>query len=61
MLELTAKLLSKPYKPNLAVKTIYFDICDPFIAEYRRVTELAYGKLKNLSQIFNSGERSLFA
>ena len=30
------------------------------MAEYRRVTELAYRKLKNLSNIFCSGGRSLF-
>ena len=42
-------------------KTLSFDLCDPFISEYRRVTKLAYGKLNNLSQIFYSGGRSLFA
>jgi len=59
MLELKAKLLSKRTKPNPAVKTVSFDICDPFIAEYRRVTELAYRKLKSLSNIFYSGGRSI--
>jgi len=58
MLELKAKLLSKRTKPGPTVKTVSFDICDPFIAEYRRITELAYGKLNNLSQIFYSGGQS---
>jgi len=61
MLELKAKLLSKRTKPSPTVKAVSFDICDPFIAEYRRITEFAYGKLNNLSQIFYSGGRSLFA
>ena len=61
MLEVKAKLLSKWTKTIPAVKAISFEICDPFIAEYWRITELAYGKLKNLSQIFYSGGCSLFA
>ena len=61
MVELKAKLLSKRTKTNPVVKIVSFDICDPFIVEYRRVTELAYGKLNNLSQIFCDGGRSLFA
>lgn len=61
MLELKAKLLSKRTKPSPAAKTVSFDICDPFIAEYRNLTELAYGKLNNLSNFFYSGGRSLFA
>jgi len=43
------------------LKTVSFDIYDPFIVEYRRVTELTYGKLNNLSQIFCNGGRSLLA
>jgi len=42
------------------VKTVSFDICDPFITEYRRIIELACEKLNNLSNIFYSGGRSLF-
>jgi len=61
MLKLKAKLLSKRTKSSPTVKTVYFDVCVPFIAEYRRITELAYGKLNNLSNIFYSGGRSLFA
>jgi len=61
MLELKAKLLFKRTKISPAVKTVSFNICDPFIAEYRRIPELAYGKLNNLSNIFYSGGRSLFA
>jgi len=61
MLELKAKLLSKRTKSSLAVKTISFDVCDPFIAEYRRITELAYEKHNNLSNIFYSSGQSLFA
>jgi len=61
MLKLNAKLLSKRTKPNPAVKTVSFDICDPFIIEYRKIIELAYRKLKNLSHIFYKGGRSMFA
>ena len=61
MLEVQAKFLSKRIKTNPVVKTISFDICDPLIAEYRRVTEFAYRKLKNLSQIFYNSGLSLFA
>ena len=61
MLELKAKFLSKQTKPNPVVKTISFDICDPFVVKYRRIIEIAYKKLKNLSQIFFNGGRSLFA
>jgi len=61
MLEFKAKLLSKKNKTSPMVKTVSFDICDPFVAEYRRITELAYGKLNNLSNIFYNGGQSLFA
>ena len=61
MIELKAKLLSKRSKTSLAVKTISLDICDPFIAEYRRISKLACGKRNNLSNIFYSGGLSLFA
>ena len=61
MLELKAKLLSKRTNSSSLVKTVSFHVCDPFIAECRRITELAYGKLNNLSNIFYSGGRSLLA
>ena len=61
MLELKAKLLAKRTRPGSMARTVTFDLCDPFISEYRRITELAYGKLNTLSQIFYSGGRSLFA
>jgi len=61
MLELKIKLLSTRTKPNPAIKIVSFDICDPFLVECQRITELAYEKLKNLSHIFYSGGRSLFA
>jgi len=61
MLELKAKLLSKNTKTTPTIKTVSFDICNPFIAKYGRIIELAYVKLNNLSNIFYSGGRSLFA
>jgi len=53
MLELKAKLLSNRTKISPTVKTVSFDICDPFIAKYQRITELAYGKL-NLTYLISS-------
>ena len=60
MLELKARVSSKRIKSNPAIKTVSFDICDPCVAEYGRITELAHRKLKNLSHIFYSSGRSLF-
>ena len=42
ILQLNAKLLSKQTVSNLAVKSVSSDICDPFFAEYRKITELTY-------------------
>ena len=42
-------------------KVIPFDICDPFLTAYYRTTHQVYLKLNELSQIFYSGGRSLFA
>ena len=42
MLELRAKLLSKRTIADPAFRTVSFDICNSFFADYRKVTEFAY-------------------
>ena len=59
MLELKAKLLFK--RTIQTTKAVPFDICDPFITKYWRITALTYWKLKYLSHIFYSGGKSLLA
>ena len=61
MLEVKANNYLKKTISIGAVKSISFDICNPFIIEYQRVTELTYEKLQELSHIIHSRRKSLFA